>query len=70
MTTTTHHPAPPDAGPWLDTLIGLGQVWILPTRFLPGVERIAGLAVRRADGIYLPYLAHPVTRHRKDHTRG
>ncbi len=66
MATTALHTGPalatPDSGHWLDTLIGLGQVWILPPRFLPGAHRIAGLEVRRAPGLAMPYLAHPVTR--------
>lgn len=54
--------APDRCGPWLGHLIGMGQVWIFPADFLPGVERVAGLDVRRAAGIHMPYLAHPVHR--------
>lgn len=64
---------PDECGSWLDTSIGCAQVWIFPPGFLPGVRQIAGLDVRRAPGLALPYLAHPVFRTdptREDHHRG
>lgn len=55
-------PVPEEAGMWLDTHIGSAQVWIVPAGFLPGVRQLAGLPVRHAAGLALPYLAHPMFR--------